>query len=36
MVLDTSALIAILGGEPEQRAFIAAIEQTDVPQALPA
>lgn len=30
MVIDTSALVAILGGEPEQQAFIAAIEQADV------
>jgi len=29
MVLDTSALIAILSGEPEQDAFIQAIEQAD-------
>ncbi len=30
MVLDTSALIAILSGEPEQEAFIHAIERADV------
>lgn len=30
MVLDTSALVAILGGEPEQQAFIAAIAQADL------
>ena len=30
MVVDTSALVAILTGEPEQAAFIAAIEQADV------
>ena len=29
MVLDTSALVAILTGEPEQVAFIAAIEGAD-------
>lgn len=29
MVIDTSALIAILVGEPEQRAFIEAIEAAD-------
>ena len=29
MVLDTSALVAILTGEPEQVAFIAAIERAD-------
>jgi ribonuclease VapC len=29
MVIDTSALIAILRGEPERRAFIEAIEATD-------
>lgn len=27
MVIDTSALIAILGGQPERRAFIEAIER---------
>ena len=32
MVVDTSALVAILTGEPEQAAFIAAIEQADVCQ----
>ena len=30
MVLDTSALVAILTGEPEQTAFIKVIEQADV------
>lgn len=30
MVLDTSALVAILSGEPEHEAFIQAIEQADV------
>lgn len=30
MVLDTSSLVAILSGEPEQQAFIQAIEQSDV------
>ncbi len=30
MVLDASALIAILSGEPEQQPFIRAIEQADV------
>ena len=29
MVLDTSALVAILTGEPEQRSFIAAIDAAD-------
>ncbi len=29
MVIDTSALIAILHGEPERRAFIEAIEAAD-------
>jgi len=29
MVVDTSALIAILRGEPERRRFIEAIEQAD-------
>jgi ribonuclease VapC len=29
MVLDTSALIAILQGEPERRAFIELLEQAD-------
>jgi ribonuclease VapC len=29
MVIDTSALIAILQGEPDRRAFIAAIEDAD-------
>jgi len=29
MVLDTSALVAILRGEPERRAFIEAIEDAD-------
>lgn len=30
MVLDTSSLVAILSGEPEQQAFIRAIERSDV------
>jgi ribonuclease VapC len=30
MVIDTSALVAILQGEPERRAFIEAIEAADV------
>jgi ribonuclease VapC len=30
MVIDTSALVAILAGEPEQQAFILALEQADV------
>ncbi len=30
MVVDTSAIIAILGNEPEQQSFIEAIEQSDV------
>ncbi len=29
MIIDTSALVAILGGEPERRTFIEAIEATD-------
>ncbi len=29
MVIDTSALVAILAGEPERRAFIEMIEATD-------
>lgn len=29
MVIDTSALVAILGGEPERRAFIDKIEAAD-------
>lgn len=29
MVIDTSALVAVLTGEPEQAAFIQAIEHDD-------
>ena len=29
MIIDTSALVAILGGEPERRTFIEASEATD-------
>ena len=29
MVIDTSALVAILGNEPERKEFVAAIEQTE-------
>jgi ribonuclease VapC len=29
MVIDTSAILAILQGEPERRLFLEAIEQSD-------
>jgi ribonuclease VapC len=32
MVIDTSALVAILQGEPERRAFIDAIDGADAPR----
>ncbi len=32
MVIDTSAVLAILQGEPERRSFIEAIESADLPR----